>query len=75
MQRLRHVFAENVRRIRQEKKYSQEQLADLCELHRTYISDVERGTRNISIDNIEKIAIALRVTATILLEEAEDDNQ
>ncbi len=75
MHRLRYVFAKNVRRIRQVKKYSQEQLADFCELHRTYISDIERETRNISIDNIEKIANALGVPASSLLEEAEDDNQ
>lgn len=69
MHRLRLVFAKSVRRIRQESGYSQEQLADICDLHRTYISDVERGNRNISIDNIEKIAEALNVPASELLKE------
>jgi len=41
---------------------SQEELAFLCGLHRTYISDIERGTRNVSLENIEKIARALNVS-------------
>jgi len=69
MHGLRLVFAKNVRRARQESRYSQEQLADMCDLHRTYISDVERGNRNISIDNIEKIAAALNIPANELLKE------
>ncbi len=69
MHGLRLVFAKNVRRARQESRYSQEQLADMCDLHRTYISDVERGNRNISIDNIEKIAAALNMPANELLKE------
>lgn len=48
---------------------SQEDLAFKCELHRTYISDVERNVRNISIDNIEKIALALNVSPADLLKE------
>ena len=50
------TFAENVKKQRLSKNISQEKLAELCDLHRTYISDVERGTRNISIANVEKIA-------------------
>lgn len=64
---LMHIFASNVRRIRLEKKYSQEELADIAGLHRTYISAVERECRNISISNIEKIAKALEVDASELL--------
>lgn len=60
---LLHIFAINVRRIRNERGYSQEYLAELANLHRTYISAVERECRNISIENIEKIAVALNVNA------------
>ena len=50
-----------IRTRRHELGLSQEKLAFKCRLHRTYISDVERGTRNISIENLEKIAKALDV--------------
>ena len=60
------TFAENVKKQRLSKNMSQEKLAELCDLHRTYISDVERGTRNISIANVEKIADALGVEAYVL---------
>lgn len=46
---------------------SQEGLAELCDLHRTYISAVERGVKNISIDNMEKLAGALAVDIRELL--------
>ena len=52
-------FAENMRIARLEKGLSQEDLADLAGLHRTYIGSVERGERNISIDNMEAIAAAV----------------
>ena len=45
-------FGDTVRRIRKSKGISQEILADMCELHRTYLSDVELGKRNISLENI-----------------------
>ncbi len=60
------IFAANVKAYRQEKNISQEKLAELAGLHRTYISAVERDRRNISIDNIEKIANALEVDAHVL---------
>jgi transcriptional regulator with XRE-family HTH domain len=46
---------------------SQEQLAELADLHRTYVGSVERGERNISIDNIEALAKALKKTCADLL--------
>ncbi len=64
---LRQRFADNLRKARLEKGLSQEALADLAGLHRTYIGSVERGERNISIDNIERLAEALGCRATDLL--------
>jgi len=55
----RLVFAANVRKLRFERGLSQERLAELSDLHRTYVGSVERGERNISIDNMERLALAL----------------
>lgn len=52
-------FGQKVRHFRTLKNLSQEELADLCGLHRTYIGSVERGERNITLINAEKIAYAL----------------
>ena len=66
---LRAILAKNIRELRLSKQLSQEELADQCGLHRTYISDIERGNRNVSIDNIAKIAKGLDVSPSALLEE------
>ena len=66
---LRQIMAENLRLLRLATHISQEELAELCGLHRTYISDIERCNRNVSIDNIERIANALHITASDLLRE------
>lgn len=63
----RLIFAGNMRRLRQERGLSQENLAELANLHRTYIGSVERGERNITIDNIERIATALGVSIESLV--------
>ena len=55
------VFAAQIRKLRAERGLSQEYLAELCDLHRTYVGSVERGERNVSIDNMERIAAALGV--------------
>ena len=52
-------FGEKLRDVRLELGYSQEELSFKAGLHRTYISSVERGKRNISLTNIEKLADAL----------------
>lgn len=62
------LFAANVRRIRLEKRLTQEQVAEAADLHTNYISSVERGERNISIGNIERIACALGVSMCALLQ-------
>lgn len=64
-------FGRAIRKLRRERNISQEKLADLCTLHRTYISDVELGKRNVSLENISRIACALNVSITKLFEEAE----
>lgn len=66
-QELRALFAANLRNLRQARGISQERLAELADLHRTYISSVERGARNISIDNIARLAKAFDVSPEKLL--------
>lgn len=56
------LVGSRIRELRKERNISQEELADLAGLDRTYITSVECGRRNISIVNIEKLAIALGVT-------------
>lgn len=63
----RDLLARNLRLIRAERGISQEELADRAGLHRTFVGSVERGERNISIDNIEKLAKALEVMASSLI--------
>ncbi|MFW9641824.1 helix-turn-helix transcriptional regulator [Vibrio parahaemolyticus] len=69
------VFGAKVKSLRLKKKLSQEDLAELCALHRTYIGSVERGQRNVSIVNIVKIASALGTTSSLLLEGVEFTNE
>ena len=61
------VVAENIRINRAYKKLSQAELGDKCQLHRTYISDLENGKRNLSIASLVKLAKTLDVDVTELL--------
>lgn len=61
MSNIRKAFGNRVRALRKEQGYSQEAFAEECGLHRTYMGAVERGERNVSIDNIAKIASALKI--------------
>ena len=72
---LLHCFAVNVRKYRKIRGFSQEYLAELAGLHRTYISALERERRNISIDNIQKIAVALDIDAYKLFMSENHDNE
>lgn len=65
---IRRRVGQNVRKFRQTKDWSQEEFADQCGLHRTYVSGVERGVRNPTITVLQKIAKALKVSAGQLLE-------
>ncbi|MBL9179848.1 MAG: helix-turn-helix transcriptional regulator [Verrucomicrobiaceae bacterium] len=65
----RQRFAANLKEQRLAKGLSQEDLADLCGLHRTYVGSVERGERNISIDNMERLAQSLEVPLEKLIRE------
>ena len=65
----REILAYNLKDKRGELGLSQEALADIAGLHRTYVGSVERAERNISIDNIERLAKALNVHASSLLME------
>lgn len=69
MKNIREILSDNIKKYRNEQHMSQEDLALQCDLHRTYISDIERCTRNVSIDNISKIADALKVTPADLFKE------
>jgi len=54
-------FGLSVKKYREKKGYSQEKLAEISGLHRTYISSIERGKRSISLNNIERIAKSLDI--------------
>ncbi|HEY2236988.1 MAG TPA: helix-turn-helix transcriptional regulator [Candidatus Angelobacter sp.] len=55
-------FGRAIRRIREEQGINQEEAAERCGLHRTYYSGIERGTRNVSIVNVEKVARGLKIS-------------
>jgi len=62
------IFGKNVQKYRKEKKISQEKLAEIADVHRTYIGMIERAEKNITLRNMEKIAKALGVEIKDLLE-------
>lgn len=64
---LRRIVADNVRRLRRGLKMSQEELAAQAQLHRTYVGAIERAERNLSLDNIDRLALALKVAPAALL--------
>jgi transcriptional regulator with XRE-family HTH domain len=67
----RVAFGHAVRKLRLAKGLSQEKLAEMSDIHRTYMGDVERGTRNIALVNMTRIAAALQVPLSRLVQEME----
>ncbi len=67
--RRRGAFGRRLRALRTERELSQEALADLAGIHRTYVGSVERGERNIALDNIHALADALGVSPALLVAE------
>ena len=65
---IKKQFWENIRKARKQKGLSQEKLAQIAKLHRTYIWNVERWEKNISLENIVKIAKALEIKAKDLFD-------
>lgn len=68
--RARQTFAANIRRLRESCGLSQEALASRAKLHRTYVGSIERAERNVSIDNMERLAAALGVSLAELVRDA-----
>jgi transcriptional regulator with XRE-family HTH domain len=65
----KQIFGKHIRNFRKQAGMSQEKLAEVCGLHRTYIGAVERGERNISLLNIVALARALNARPAELLED------
>ncbi len=61
------ILAQNVRSLRLEKRLSQEELAEICGLHRTYIGSVERGERNVTLSTLELLSSGLGIGVPELL--------
>jgi len=73
--KIQSLMGKNVRNLREAKGWSQDRLADESGLHRTYISGVERGVRNPTIEIVQQLARALSVNASQLLEYHSTDNR
>lgn len=72
MSELLRALGYAIRQVREDRNLSQERLAELAGLHRTYISSVDQGRRNLSAENIYRIANALGVSMTELVQLCED---
>lgn len=66
---LREIIARNMRRLRAERGWSQEFLANEAGLNRTYLSAVERAEQNISVDNLYRVAVGFGIEAWQLLKD------
>ena len=70
---LLNLLAKNIRKERQRRSLSQEELADLAGVHRTYVGMIERSEKNITVLGLEKIAKALQVDIVDLFQRDKDD--
>lgn len=74
MKTLNQILGYQVRKYRKIKGISQEELALISGLHRTYIGSIERGERNVSLKNVEKIAKSLEINAIDLLKLKDEED-
>lgn len=74
MSKLAVDIGQRIRNYRISQKISQEELAEKCSLHSTYIGQIERGEKNATIESISKIAFGLSVPMSTLFEKIEDCN-
>jgi len=72
---LREILAENIRAYRGQENISQEKLAEICGLHRTYVGSVERAERNVTLSTLSVFAKALNVSVPELLTKRTFDNE
>jgi len=66
---IKQKFGHKIKELRKAKNLSQEKLANMAEIDRTYLPTIEKGMRNVSIEVIEKLAIALEVSIKDLFDE------
>jgi len=71
---LNKIVGQNIKRLRKQRKLSQEDFEDLAGIHRTYVGSVERGERNVTLKMLAQFAVALEVNpVTLLLEQPESE--
>jgi transcriptional regulator with XRE-family HTH domain len=73
--RIKNILTTNIRTLRKLKGLSQEELALICNLHRTYVGSVERGERNVTLSTLEAIAEALEVSVPTLLTDRDSEDK
>ena len=71
---IRKVLGRAIRKHREQLDLTQEELAERAEVHRTYLADIERGSRNPSVESVRRIAYALGVSISELFKTAEQDS-